>query len=248
MSTQETYLKGIADAIREKTGETGTIQANQFAEKISGIVTTPNLQAKTVSPSTIRQVVTPGAGYDGLSQVTINAITPVKASQTYTPTTSNQVISSGQWLSGNQTILGDANLLAGNIKSGVSIFGVTGTLAEGSKVFTGTAAGLADGGSRTINLPTTEYITTVNYVVIWSMENSSASNFTYPFRFWFYDRVENSSGYSTILDTGAVLTMRAYAIAASYQDGSGGYVLAGTTMTGSYGFPTRNYNYLVIGT
>ena len=39
MSVQETYLKAIADAIRAKTGETGTIQASQFATKIAGIST-----------------------------------------------------------------------------------------------------------------------------------------------------------------------------------------------------------------
>ena len=39
MSTQETNLKAIADAIRAKTGETGTIVANDFAEKIAAIQT-----------------------------------------------------------------------------------------------------------------------------------------------------------------------------------------------------------------
>ena len=38
-----------------------------------------------------------------------------KAAATYTPTTSAQTIASGQYLSGAQTISGDANLLAGNI-------------------------------------------------------------------------------------------------------------------------------------
>ena len=50
-----------------------------------------------------------------------------KTAETYTPTTSDQVIASGQYLSGAQTVKGDANLIAGNIKDGVSIFGVTGT-------------------------------------------------------------------------------------------------------------------------
>lgn len=49
-----------------------------------------------------------------------------KATQTYTPTTSDQNIASGQYLSGTQTIKGDANLLSANIKSGISIFGVSG--------------------------------------------------------------------------------------------------------------------------
>ena len=52
-----------------------------------------------------------------------------KAAETYTPGTSDQKIASGQYLSGAQTIKGDSNLVAGNIKSGVSIFGVTGTYA-----------------------------------------------------------------------------------------------------------------------
>lgn len=51
-----------------------------------------------------------------------------KTAQTYTPTTSDQTIASGQYLSGAQTIKGDANLQAGNIANGVTIFGVTGSL------------------------------------------------------------------------------------------------------------------------
>lgn len=51
-----------------------------------------------------------------------------KSAQTYTPTTSDQQISSGVYLSGTQTIKGDANLVASNIASGVSIFGVAGSL------------------------------------------------------------------------------------------------------------------------
>lgn len=85
------------------------------------------LQTKTIAPSTSQQVVTPDSGYDGFESVTVSAITPVKAAQTYTPGTSNQTISSGQWLTGAQTIQGSANLIAGNIKNGVSIFGITGT-------------------------------------------------------------------------------------------------------------------------
>lgn len=51
-----------------------------------------------------------------------------KSAQTYTPTTSDQTIASGQYLLGVQTVKGDANLVAGNIRSGVSIFGVEGSL------------------------------------------------------------------------------------------------------------------------
>lgn len=53
-----------------------------------------------------------------------------KAAATYTPTTSDQTIAAGQYLSGAQTIKGDANLQAQYIASGVSIFGVAGSLSS----------------------------------------------------------------------------------------------------------------------
>jgi hypothetical protein len=56
----------------------------------------------------------------------ITGTIPSKSSQTYTPGTSNQTIASGQYLSGSQTILGDANLAAPNILKGKSIFNVAG--------------------------------------------------------------------------------------------------------------------------
>ena len=52
-----------------------------------------------------------------------------KGAATITPGTSDQTIASGTYLTGAQTIKGDANLVAGNIKSGVSIFGVAGSFA-----------------------------------------------------------------------------------------------------------------------
>jgi len=51
-----------------------------------------------------------------------------KAAQTYTPTTSDQTIAAAQYLSGAQTIQGDANLQAQYIASGITLFGVAGTL------------------------------------------------------------------------------------------------------------------------
>lgn len=62
-----------------------------------------------------------------------------KGAQTYTPGTSDQTIANGQYLIGDQTIKGDANLVAENIKQGVSIFGVTGTNAGGKVAVGGRA-------------------------------------------------------------------------------------------------------------
>ncbi len=49
-----------------------------------------------------------------------------KTAQTYTPGTTDQTIASGQYLSGDQTISGDANLVPEKIAYGTSIFGVAG--------------------------------------------------------------------------------------------------------------------------
>lgn len=53
---------------------------------------------------------------------------PSIESKTYVPTIVDQNISSGSYLSGNQVLKGDSNLIAANIKKGVEIFGITGTL------------------------------------------------------------------------------------------------------------------------
>ena len=98
------------------------------------------LQSKTVTPSENTQIVNPDSSYDALSSVTVEAISNTyigssvtkKNAATYIPKTTDQSIASGQYLSGTQTIKGDANLVAGNIKSGVSIFGVTGNYAWSS--------------------------------------------------------------------------------------------------------------------
>ena len=106
---------------------------------VTGGANGASLQSKTVSPSESAQTVKADNGYDGLSQVTVNAVSKTyvgsgvtkKSAATYTPGTSDQSIASGQYLNGTQTIKGDSNLTAANIKSGVNIFGVTGTYAGG---------------------------------------------------------------------------------------------------------------------
>ncbi|MGX8797238.1 hypothetical protein ACR6HW_14305 [Fusibacter sp. JL298sf-3] len=58
----------------------------------------------------------------------ITGTIPSKGAATITPGTTNQTIAAGQYLSGVQTIQGSANLVAGNIRSGVNIFGVVGNV------------------------------------------------------------------------------------------------------------------------
>ncbi len=60
---------------------------------------------------------------------------PSKEAATHNPGTSNRVIASaGYYLAGTQAISGDSDLKAGNIKSGVSLFGISGKLKGSSLV------------------------------------------------------------------------------------------------------------------
>ena len=66
------------------------------------------------------------AGYHNGSGKVTQSITS-KSAATYTPGTSDQTIAAGQYLSGAQTIKGDANLVPAKILTGNTIFGVAGS-------------------------------------------------------------------------------------------------------------------------
>lgn len=75
-----------------------------------------------------------------------------QAAQTITPTTEDQTIAKGKYLTGAQTIKGDANLLAENIKKDVQIFDVTGSYEGGGgglQIYSSTY----DNAGATISLP-----------------------------------------------------------------------------------------------
>lgn len=127
------------------------------AASISGTSATLSTGTNTLTLSkTVSNTPQVSAGYvssgtAGNSNVSLTANVTTKAAATITPGTTNQTIASGTYLTGAQTISGDANLVAGNIKSGTTIFGVTGTY-EGSnpvKTATGTFTG---NGTRTIDV------------------------------------------------------------------------------------------------
>lgn len=107
------------------------------------------LQPKSTTPTKSEQTIMPDSGFDGLSQCKVypipsSYVSPsyTQSSKTWTPGTSNQYISSGTYCSGLQTIEGDSNLVASNIKKGVSIFGKTGTYA--SEIVEGKVYGSGD--------------------------------------------------------------------------------------------------------
>lgn len=130
------------------SGATVTVPAGNYAEQATKSVNAGSATAPATISGTSASVstgtntltlsktvsVTPSvtAGYvasgtAGNSSVSLTASVTTKGAATFTPGTSNQTISSGTYLTGTQTISGDANLIASNIVSGKSIFGVAGT-------------------------------------------------------------------------------------------------------------------------
>lgn len=103
-------------------------------EKVTGTIPSVTQATPSISVSAAGKITasaTQSAGYVSTGTKSATKQLTTQAAQTITPGTSDKTIASGRYLTGPQTIKGDANLVAGNIKSGVSIFGVAGTY-EGS--------------------------------------------------------------------------------------------------------------------
>lgn len=199
----EITYNGDTIATMDDTGTKTLLTADTYCEDDIVVSYTtpdppePNLQTKTVAPTTAMNIVRPDSGYDGLASVTVNPITPTKNAETYTPTTADQTILSGRWLMGNQTIKGDANLLSENIKKDVSIFSVTGTY-EGSGGGVQTATINARGGMHI-------YYTDATTMSIVHITNGYLTNGTAPIGSIVYvaNPVKSYSGMTVITNIGS---------------------------------------------
>lgn len=112
---------------------TGKQLIDQYGNPLTG--TMPDVEQATPAISVssaglITASANQAAGYVAAGTKSATKQLTTKAAATITPGTANQSIAAGTYLTGAQTIKGDANLLAANIKSGVSIFGVAGSLAS----------------------------------------------------------------------------------------------------------------------
>lgn len=133
----------LADALLEdiNTIDTNTEAIQENAADIDALETEMATVKKSVSDG--KSLLAEAITTKGISTATdasfetmatnINSIVtldsaPGLESQEWIPSTEDQVIAAGNFLKGDQTIKGDANLMAGNIKSGVELFGVVGNL------------------------------------------------------------------------------------------------------------------------
>ena len=95
---------------------------------------TPNISVS--SDGIITASVTQNEGYVLSGTKSASHMLSTQSGKTVTPSTTQQTaVASGKYTTGNVYVAGDNNLNSGNIKSGVSIFGVTGTYAGMAKVY-----------------------------------------------------------------------------------------------------------------
>lgn len=99
----ETTIVGVLNAIADKFSgdDDAVLNAEAIANitEVVGNINPPQLQNKTVTPTMSKQTITADSSYDGLGTVTVNAVTAAI----------------------------DENIVAENIKSGVTILGIAGS-------------------------------------------------------------------------------------------------------------------------
>lgn len=136
--TTKSVSSGSATGPSSLSGSSATISTgtNTLTLTKTNVATTPTVSAGYVSSATASS-----------ATVALTASVTTKAAATITPGTSNQTIAAGTYLTGAQTIAGDADLVASNIVNGVQIFGVTGNVVL-QNYYTGLSAPSSSLGSN----------------------------------------------------------------------------------------------------
>ena len=192
-----TKMDALANSINIKAGTTGAKDIDDLKMAVDGISVGTDTSDATAYSSDILFGKTAYARGNKLTGIILS-----QSAQTITPTTTDQTISSGKYLSGNQTIKGDANLVAGNIKKGVTIFGITGTYEGEPAGFTVQITNSTDGAS-------------------WSDDNNGLGIKTDP-----------GGVYMTSSDPLSNTTRTFILPAGNYEANAGGYEMSGSTATG----------------
>lgn len=125
MSIEDKAVMPLADyqaacnAIRNKTGTSGTIKSGDMASKINAISAGVDVSDTTATAARVLN----GYYFYTANGTKTQGTIPSKTAATYNVSRSTQTISSGQYLSGTQTIKGvtTSNLSKENIRAGVVV-------------------------------------------------------------------------------------------------------------------------------
>lgn len=116
------------DAGTATTPATTITAAPTITVDSDGLITATVSGSQSVTPTVTAGYVASGtAGTITVSGSDTEQLT-TQGAQTITPSTSNQTIAAGTYLTGAQTILGDSDLVAANIRANIEIFGVRGSM------------------------------------------------------------------------------------------------------------------------
>ena len=120
------------------SGATVTVPSGYYASSVSKSVSTTTQATPSISINSsglITASATQSAGYVSSGTKSSTKQLTTQAAKTVTPGTANQTaVASGTYTTGAITVQGDANLVASNIKSGTSIFGVTGSYKDSTPI------------------------------------------------------------------------------------------------------------------
>lgn len=126
-ATAKMIPQGYHNGLGTVATDSNLISANiKSGKTIFGVSGKSSVVETSDGTAIAEQMLSGSTAYINGAKITGNIVS--KSATNYTPSTSNQIISAGQYLSGIQTILGDSNLIASNIVSGKSIFGIAGNV------------------------------------------------------------------------------------------------------------------------
>lgn len=171
----------LQDKTVSPTTSQQTITADSGYDGLSKVTVSAMPIATQATPSItvnssglITATATQAAGYVAAGTKSATKQLAFQAAKTITPKATSQIaVSSGYYTGGNITVAGDSNLVAGNIKSGVSIFGVAGSY-EGSS---GGDTSMEDGiVTKSVTSYTNNRVTSVGSYVFYQCSKLTSIN------------------------------------------------------------------------
>lgn len=152
--------KSIADVLMRKgSAYTLSLESSNFGDATAANVA----KGKTFTSKT---------GLKQVGTLEVSTTEPTLQAKSVTPTTSEQVVTPDTDYDGlsQVTVAGDANLTAENIKEGVSIFGVLGTLAASG------GGGNCEAYLVDVTNPTVSFTTTSGDIKVWGYAYATSSS------------------------------------------------------------------------